>query len=190
MAELLYQGHGSFRLTSDLGTVIYVDPFAGKGYDVLANLILITHFHFDHNQRQLVKQNKETKTLTFEDFKSKTLIYKDILIERVEAYNSNHKIEEGCGYIITIDNKRIYATGDTSKTKEMKTIKNIDYLLICGDGIYNMDLVEADECINIIRPKHYIPYHISPGKLFDKERAKLLTSENKLILEPESVLKL
>ena len=33
MAEILYQGHGSFRLTTSEGSVIYIDPYAGEGYD-------------------------------------------------------------------------------------------------------------------------------------------------------------
>ena len=50
MAKMLYQGHGSYRFTLDDGTVVYVDPFAGEGYDLPADLILVTHEHFDHNQ--------------------------------------------------------------------------------------------------------------------------------------------
>ena len=50
MAKMLYQGHGSYRFTLDDGAVVYVDPFAGTGYDVPADLILVTHEHFDHNQ--------------------------------------------------------------------------------------------------------------------------------------------
>ena len=50
MPKLLYQGHGSFRLTADDGRVIYVDPYKGKGYDLPADIILVTHNHRDHNQ--------------------------------------------------------------------------------------------------------------------------------------------
>ena len=45
MAILLYQGHGSFRLSTDGGKVIYIDPFASEGYGVPADLILVTHQH-------------------------------------------------------------------------------------------------------------------------------------------------
>ena len=50
MATMLYQGHGSYRFALDDGTVVYVDPFAGKGYDLPADLILVTHEHFDHTK--------------------------------------------------------------------------------------------------------------------------------------------
>ena len=48
MAKLYYQGHGSFRLTSQNGTVLYVDPYAGDGYLLPADYILVTHEHGDH----------------------------------------------------------------------------------------------------------------------------------------------
>ena len=43
MAKLLYQGHGSYRITADDGRVLYVDPYAGEGYDKPADIVLITH---------------------------------------------------------------------------------------------------------------------------------------------------
>ena len=49
MATLLFQGHASCRVTTRSGAVIYIDPFAGEGYDLPADLVLITHEHPDHN---------------------------------------------------------------------------------------------------------------------------------------------
>ena len=43
MSTLTYQGHGSYRLQTNGGQVIYIDPYAGEGYDVPADLILVTH---------------------------------------------------------------------------------------------------------------------------------------------------
>ena len=59
MAKFYYQGHGSYRITSDEGVVIYVDPYAGDGYDLPADLIIVTHEHTDHNQVQLVNLKKD-----------------------------------------------------------------------------------------------------------------------------------
>ena len=64
MPKLLFQGHGSYRLTADDGRVIYVDPYAGKGYDLLADVILITHQHGDHNKIQLCRQKQGCRVIT------------------------------------------------------------------------------------------------------------------------------
>jgi L-ascorbate metabolism protein UlaG (beta-lactamase superfamily) len=58
MSKLYYQGHGSYRFTTNDGCVIYIDPYAGDGYDLPAYLILVTHDHSDHNQVQLVAQKR------------------------------------------------------------------------------------------------------------------------------------
>lgn len=64
MPKLLYQGHGSFRLTTNDGRIIYVDPFAGEGYDAPADLILVTHQHRDHNKISLCAKKQECKIIT------------------------------------------------------------------------------------------------------------------------------
>ena len=48
-SKLLYMGHASLRITTAEGKVIYIDPFVGNGYEPAADLILVTHAHFDHN---------------------------------------------------------------------------------------------------------------------------------------------
>ena len=53
--RLLYQGHGSLRIVTAEGKVIYIDPYAGDGYDLPADLILITHGHQDHTAVNLIK---------------------------------------------------------------------------------------------------------------------------------------
>ena len=58
-ARLLYQGHASLRIVTAEGMVIYIDPYAGEGYDLPADLILVTHNHSDHNA---VKVNTKPST--------------------------------------------------------------------------------------------------------------------------------
>ena len=66
--SLLYMGHASLRIVTSEGKVIYVDPFAGDGYDFAANLILVTHDHYDHNAVELVANRApDCKIITWED---------------------------------------------------------------------------------------------------------------------------
>ena len=105
MADFLYQGHGSFRLVSDAGCVIYIDPFAGEGYDLPADLVLVSHEHGDHNQVQLVALKPDGKILRAKDFisqdKDGTIHYQkiqqqDVQIQAVAAYNRNHPKNACC----------------------------------------------------------------------------------------------
>ena len=57
--KLLYQGHGSLRIVTREGKVIYIDPYAGDGYDLAADLILISHGHQDHNAVNLIRNRNE-----------------------------------------------------------------------------------------------------------------------------------
>ena len=77
----------------------------------------------------------------------------------------------------------MYFAGDTSKTEQMQQLaqRHIDYAFLPADGIYNMDVPEAVECAEIIGAKHTVPIHISPGKLFDLERAKRFTASSAMI---------
>ena len=196
--KLLYQGHSSFRFTSKDGTVIYLDPFAPSGYDLPADLVLVTHQHGDHNQVQLITRNEDCVVITQDEAlaggKHNTFNVKGIAIEAVEAYNDWHKITEAVGYIITIDGIKVYAAGDTSTTGQMKTFaaKKLDYALLPCDGVFNMDGNEAGECAKTINAKHDIPIHTGPFDenysplpgFFDISIAEKFMAPNRLILEP------
>ena len=197
MAKLLYQGHGSYRICTDKGTVIYVDPYVGEGYDVPADIILVTHQHHDHNQISLVPHDESCTIITNEealkDGKYNKFEVKEVKIEAVPAYNKNHSKDSCVGFIITADNTKIYASGDTSTTEEMKTLLpsyKLDYALLPIDGVYNMDSVEASKCAEIIGVKHSIPIHMKPGELFDRTIAEKFTAKNRIILEPNEEIKL
>jgi len=190
MPKMYYQGHGSFRLTADDGRVIYVDPYAGDGYDLPADIILITHQHGDHNQIDLCTQKQDCRIITnveaLEGGVHNSIEVDGILFEAVEAMNKNHDPKECVGYIITLNGVKIYACGDTSKTGHMKTFaaKALDYAVLCGDGFYNMDPVEAAECAVLINAKKNILIHVKPGELFDRSIAETWSAPNKIIIEP------
>ena len=197
-ATLLYQGHGSLRITTAEGKVIYVDPYAGDGYDLPADLILVTHQHSDHNKVGLIKsRNPECVTITekeaLKDGERQSFDLGFARVEATEAGNKNHDPKECVGFIITLsDGLQIYISGDTSKTAQMETFaaRGLDYAFLCCDGVYNMDMDEASECAALIGARHSIPYHIKPGELFDAERAGLFEAEGRLILAPGEELAL
>lgn len=188
---LLYQGHGSLRIVTGEGKVIYIDPYAGEGYDLPADLILITHGHQDHTAVNLIKsRNEDCQIITWKEalvkgeYKTFDLGY--ATVEAVQAGNNkNHSIRECVGWLITFpDGITLYATGDTSTTDQMKELagRNIDYAFFVCDGIYNMDMKEAIACANLVKAKHSIPYHMAPGKLFDQKKAEQFDVPGRLIV--------
>ena len=190
MAKLLYQGHGSARITTNEGKVVYVDPYAGGGYDLSADLILVSHQHGDHNQIQLIKSRNpgceiitEREALKGGRHQSFDLGY--IKIEAVQAGNKNHDPAQCVGYILTLsDGITVYFSGDTSKTSQMASFaeRKLDYALYCCDGIYNMGLEEASECAALAGAKTNIPYHMKPGALFDRACAELFKANGRRIV--------
>jgi len=189
MAKLLFQGHASFRLTADDGRVVFIDPYKGNGYDVPADLILVTHQHHDHNQVKRCVQKSGCRVISnveaLSDGKQNCFDIDGIKIQAVEAKNNKHDPKECVGYMITVDGVKIYAAGDTSKTEQMESFNmmELDYALLCGDGLFNMGLDEAAECARLIGAKHNILIHLKPGESI-RRKAKKWGAPNKLILEP------
>lgn len=196
MAELLYQGHGSCRLITDDNVIVYIDPYAGDGYDVEADIILVTHQHADHNNVDKVPKKRRCNIIKNNDAynggKYMHFILNGIKIQAVQAYNKNHDKSNCVGYVVETDGLKIYFAGDTSKTDEMYNLgmSGIDYALLPVDGIYNMGLDEAAECAEIINAKHTIPYHMVPGKLFSAAIAEKFKGKNKLIVRDGETIKL
>ena len=211
--SLLYQGHASLRITTAEGKVIYIDPASGEGYDLPADMILVTHGHPDHNKIDLVTQKEgcvvitekealeNTGVSTYEYNKGNRLIndgehnifeYDFVKVEAVEANNERHDPAECVGYILTLSNgTTLYISGDTSKTEQMKTFadRKLDYAFIVCDGVYNMDVEEASACAKLIGAKHTIPYHMtSQTELFSQEVADKFDVEGKKIMKPGEIM--
>lgn len=190
MAKLLFQGHGSYRITTNEGVVIYVDPYLGDGYEQVADIILVTHEHNDHNHVELPAKKSSTIVIRQNNLKVGKIYNKThvcgVEIEAVQAYNKNHDVSSCVGYVLRFDNITLYASGDTSLTDDMKNkLPNyqIDYALLPIDGIYNMNALEASECANYINAKHTIPIHMKPMELFDLDKAHEFIHPSRLIVE-------
>ena len=172
--------HSSIRM--DKGEKIYFDPFKiNKKYND-ADLIFITHEHYDHySEEDIDKVIKEDTIIVVPEGLLKDLLKKGIKkeniitvkpgdekeakcikFETIPAYNINkafHPKENGwVGYIIEIDGTSYYIAGDTDITKENKKVK-CDVAFVPVGGTYTMDFKEAAELINEIKPKIAIPVH-------------------------------
>jgi L-ascorbate metabolism protein UlaG (beta-lactamase superfamily) len=177
--------HASFRIKAgDLQ--IYIDPWQLGEKPPLADLILITHNHRDHcSPEDIAKIQKEDTTLvTVEACVSElsgdirvvkpgdNLVVKGISIEAVPAYNLTkfrspgnpfHPQSSGfVGFIVTVDEQRIYHTGDADVIPEMETME-VDIALLPVSGTYVMTAEEAIEAVKILQPKVAIPMHVGRG---------------------------
>lgn len=209
MAKIEWLGHDSFRITSADGKVIYVDPWKLKKGAPQADLILVTHDHFDHLSTDDIKRvrREETVVVTTPTCARKLpgpvravrpgdkLTARGFDIEVVPAYNVNkfhapgqpfHPKEAGhVGFVVTVDGERIYHAGDTDVIPEMETIR-ADIALLPVSGTYVMTADEALEAVKLIRPKVVIPMHYGDivGSAADAERFKQRCPAEVRILTP------
>lgn len=193
--KLLYQGQASIRIVTPEGKVIYIDPYAGDTYHLSADLILVTHGHYDHSDVDKVKKRrKDCRIITHKealmDGKHQIFDLGYVKVEAVEAgYNEWHDVKECVGYVLTFTNgKSVYVTGDTSTTKQMSRMAQmkIDYAFYCCDGVFNMGLKEAAKCAKLAGAKHNIPYHTSAntsGPAYDRKRAEKFDAPDRLLVD-------
>ena len=183
--------HSSIKITK--GIIIYIDPFRINEEKHDADLILITHDHYDHYSPEdinkiikedtiivapkTVKELNNKENIIFVE-PNKTYNIKGYKIVTIPAYNINKhfhpKENNWVGYIIEMEDLEYYIAGDTDITPENKKVE-CDVALIPIGGTYTMDYKEASELINIIRPKIAIPTHygsivgdITDGEKFEK----------------------
>jgi L-ascorbate metabolism protein UlaG (beta-lactamase superfamily) len=184
--ELKWLGHSSFLIKNH--KIIYIDPFNIKENSDKADIILITHSHYDHcsvaDIKNIIKEgtkivltaDSQSKITRFEtpiDIQivepNKELVFGDIKISTVPAYNidkSFHPKEEGwVGYIIKMNDILIYHAGDTDFIPEMQKLtghkqpdKQFIALLPIG-GRFTMTAEEAAEAAKLIKPALAIPMH-------------------------------
>ena len=200
--SLLYMGQTSIRIVTETGKVIYIDPYAGSQYDLAADLILVTHEHFDHNKLSLIRNRakdcriiRAKDAVTSEGHQRFDLGY--VTVQAVEAgFNHWHDVRNCVGYVLTFANgKKVYVSGDTSITDEMSRMSamHIDYAFLCTDGWYNMGNEEAARAARMIQAKHNIPYHndtSNSGEMFDRDAAEAFDAPGKMIVLPGETIKI
>ena len=180
--ELYFIGHGSLMFKMD-NKIVYVDPVKSSGNYVNmpdADIILITHEHYDHLDTDLIAELKTTGTVILCNgaaaAKVKGRVMKGgdserigkIFIETVDAYNivnervpgqPFHPKGAGVGYIVNFGGKRIYVAGDTENTPEMKSLKNIDIAFLPMNLPYTMTPEMVADAAKAFKPKILYPYH-------------------------------
>ena len=172
--------HSSIKFSKE--KIIYFDPFKIKEEYKDADIIFITHSHYDHFSEEDIDKVRKENTVIFitNDLYEKTLnlgfkkeniiivepnkeykIY-NIEIKTIPAYNIHKKFHlkqsNWVGYIIKIDSITYYIAGDTDITDENKKVK-CDVAFVPVGGTYTMNFKEASDLINIIKPKIAIPIH-------------------------------
>lgn len=208
MVEMLYQGHGSYRFVVDGRVVVYVDPYAGKPewYELPADLILVTHEHFDHTAIDLMPHAQGCEVFRAADVHPTPEVYltlasHGVRFTGVQAYNRNHPVDECVGFVIDFGDLTFYAAGDTSTTDDMSSGKlaslGIDYAALPGDGIFNMDIAEASACARMVDARHTIPVHLEPVSPaddgqpeFPEDRAAAFTGPGKIVVRPGETITL
>ncbi|MDD4004268.1 MAG: MBL fold metallo-hydrolase [Elusimicrobiaceae bacterium] len=176
MRNIHWHGHSSFRLQTQAGLVLYIDPWRLSRDNPKADLVLITHPHHDHCSPDDVAALSKPdtviagpagiaaalarKTVALAPGEKTALC--GIAVETVPAYNIGrpfHPAQAGnLGFIVTVDGTRVYHAGDTDLIPEMKTLKTDMALLPIG-GTYTMDPQEAAQAAALLGPAAAVPMH-------------------------------
>jgi len=199
--KIQWLGHATFRIETN-GKVIYIDPYVLPKNSPLADIILITHDHFDHLDINKIGEIRQPGTVfignqkTADSFGEITVLgywetkdIEGIKVTPIPGYNPNkqfHPKGDVSGFVLESEGKRIYHAGDTDLIPEMNKLENIDVALLPIGGTYTMDMEEAVEAALIIRPKMIIPMHyntIQGTEANPEEFRKLLQKRSSIEME-------
>ena len=171
--------HASFVMTWN-GLVIYNDPDSPTSlYTGLpkANLILISHDHGDHldtnalhvltNSTTVIIAPQAVYTSMGTSLRALTTVLTNNMstnvlgmrIDAIPAWNSNHPLGRGNGFVVNIGGRRIYMSGDTGDIAEMRALTNIDVAFVCMNVPFTMTVSQAVSAVRQFRPRVVYPYH-------------------------------
>ncbi len=197
--DIQWLGHSTFKIISD--KIIYFDPFQLKTSFNDADIIFITHEHYDHCSLQDIERliKPETVIVTIAECQSKISKISDkvsniilmepnqekkvdgINVKTILSYNINkfrspglvfHPKEDGrVGFIINVNGKNVYHAGDTDFIPEIKKLSNIDIALVPVSGTYVMTAEEAAQAVDSFNPKVAVPMHYGSGVAGTEEDA-------------------
>ncbi len=209
LEHLHWLGHASFRL--DGPPTVYFDPWKLKDGSPQADIVLVSHEHFDHCSPEDVERISGPQTVIVANPEAakklqgdvrvlrpgEQLTVGEVQIEAVPAYNVNKfrspgnpfhpKEGEHVGYVVTVGEERLYFAGDTDHTPEMAGV-NCDVALLPVGGTYTMDAEEAAQAADTIKPRVTVPMHWGAGVVgerTDAERFRSLYGGEVVLLETE-----
>jgi L-ascorbate metabolism protein UlaG (beta-lactamase superfamily) len=206
LENIHWLGHDSFRL--DGSSTVYIDPWKLPAGAVPADLILVTHDHYDHfsapdiarigtaattliGPAAVTAQASGLTTVTLAPGETTTV--GGVTVTAVPAYNLNkfrgpgepyHPREAGyLGFVIEMDGLRVYHAGDTDATPEMKDVR-CDVALLPVGGTYTMTAEEAAVACGALDAAAAVPMHFADivGTRADAERFR------ELCLTPVTIL--
>ena len=212
LQDIEWLGHAGFRVRTP-GGVIYIDPYRVPEGSPPADLILVTHGHYDHFSPQDIERLSHDGTWLVapalvaerargrvkaiapgEELELETL--HGVSVAAVAAYNTSKRDSEGnafhpraagwVGFDLNVRGERLYHSGDTDVIPEMDAVAGVDIALLPVSGTYVMTAVEAVEAARRIQPAVAIPMHWGAhiGERGDAERFAERAPVAVEILEP------
>jgi L-ascorbate metabolism protein UlaG (beta-lactamase superfamily) len=204
--HLAWLGHSGFRLSGS--RIVYFDPWEVSG--PAADLILISHDHFDHcdpptvkalygPQTRIITEPASAEKLKAEGFERVTVMapgdeleVSGVSLKAVPAYNTNKDFhprgKNYLGFVVTLDGLSLYHAGDTDHIEEMKTIK-AQVALLPVSGTYVMTAEEAARAALALSPAVAVPMHFNKI-VGDESMAKAFAEalQGRLAVEIKEVL--
>ncbi len=190
--EITRPAHACIHVVSN-GRHFYFDPYQISG-NQKADYIFISHEHYDHCSIADIKKiiKPETIIITVPDCQSKLsgLEVKEVKLVKpgdklsfptfdvavVPAYNTNKtfhvKEHHWVGFIVKIEGRVLYHTGDTDAIPEMKSLQGIDIMFVPVSGVFVMTPQEAAQLVNYLQPRVAVPIHYGNGVVGTKSDAE------------------